>query len=59
MANGFSALGSAWTFPLYAFDKEIDWPLRFNSHGMIIGFFGEPSRPIVDAMGMPISMWVA
>ena len=26
---------------------------------MTIGFFGEPSRPIVEAIGMPISMCVA
>src|SRR5262245_6056693 len=26
---------------------------------MIIGFFGAPSRPIVDAIGMPVSMCVA
>src|SRR5215475_1305255 len=26
---------------------------------MTIGFFGEPSKPIVDAMGMPVSMCVA
>ena len=35
------------------------WPLRFSSHGMIIGFFGEPARPIVEAIGMPSSMCVA
>ena len=38
--------------------SEIDWPLRFISHGMTIGFFGAPPRPIVEAMGMPMSMWV-
>ncbi len=37
----------------------MDWPLRFISQGMIIGFLGAPPSPIVDAMGMPISMWVA
>jgi hypothetical protein len=26
---------------------------------MTIGFFGEPARPMVEASGMPISMWVA
>ena len=26
---------------------------------MIIGFCGEPSSPIVEAYGIPISMWVA
>ena len=34
-------------------------PLRLSSHGMTIGFFGEPTRPIVDANGMPMSMCVA
>ena len=37
----------------------IPWPLRFSSHGMIIGVFGEPARPIVEASGMPSSMCVA
>ena len=35
------------------------WPLRLSIQGMTIGFFGEPSRPIVEAIGMPISMCVA
>src|SRR4051812_31838959 len=35
------------------------WPLRFSSHGITIGFLGEPSRPMVDASGMPISICVA
>src|SRR3989442_119709 len=35
------------------------WPLRFMSHGITIGFFGAPSRPIVEASGMPMSMCVA
>src|SRR5262245_10028738 len=26
---------------------------------MIIGFLGAPSRPIVEAMGIPVSIWVA
>src|SRR3954464_9757988 len=29
------------------------------SHGITIGFFGEPAKPMVEAIGMPISMWVA
>src|SRR4029079_15787525 len=37
----------------------MDWPFRLSSQGMTIGFLGEPSRPIVDAMGMPMSMCVA
>src|SRR5258708_34618102 len=59
MTKGFSALGSAWTLPLRSTFSEIDWPLRFNIQGMIIGFLGEPSRPMVEAMGIPISMGVA
>src|SRR5260370_1143781 len=59
MTKGFSALGSAWTLPLRSTFSEIDWPLRFNIQGMIIGFLGEPSRPMVEAMGIPISMCVA
>src|SRR5689334_10422953 len=34
-------------------------PLRFSSHGITIGLTGAPARPIVEANGMPISMWVA
>jgi hypothetical protein len=37
----------------------IAWPLRLSSHGITIGFTGEPARPMVDANGMPISMCVA
>jgi hypothetical protein len=36
----------------------IAWPFRLSSHGMIIGFTGEPARPIVDASGIPRSMCV-
>src|SRR6266851_9433697 len=39
--------------------RVIAWPLRFSSHGITIGFTGEPARPIVEANGMPISMCVA
>ena len=39
--------------------RVIAWPFRFISHGITIGFFGEPARPIVEASGMPISMCVA
>ena len=35
------------------------WPFRFSTHGITIGFTGEPASPIVEAMGMPISMCVA
>ncbi len=33
-------------------------PLRFSSHGTTIGFTGDPASPIVEAIGMPISMCV-
>src|SRR5882724_1031918 len=57
--NGLIALGSAPTLPFHSVFKVIAWPLRFISHGMIIGFLGEPASPIVEAMGIPISMCVA
>src|SRR5690242_17554817 len=57
--NGFSALGSAATLPLRAALSVIDWPLRLSSQGMTMGFLGAPSRPIVEASGMPMSMCVA
>ena len=44
---------------MYLLASEIDCPLRFSIHGITIGFFGDPSRPIVDAIGMPVSMCVA
>ena len=53
------ALGSAPTLPAHSVFKEMAWPLRFISQGMIIGFFGEPASPMVEASGMPISMCVA
>jgi len=57
--SGLSALGSAATLPLSELVRLIDWPLRLSNQGMIIGFLGAPPRPMVDAMGMPMSMWVA
>jgi hypothetical protein len=57
--SGLSAFGSAATLPLSDALSVMAWPLRFRSQGMIIGFFGEPSRPMVDASGMPSSMCVA
>jgi hypothetical protein len=57
--KGFRVEGSSAVFPLYLFDKEIACPLRFISHGMIIGFLGDPARPMVEAIGMPNNMWVA
>ena len=56
--NGASALGSSFTAPFHAAFSVMACPLRLSSHGMTIGFFGEPSRPIVLAMGMPSSMCV-
>src|SRR6266487_4418843 len=53
------ALGSAPTLPFHSLLRVIAWPLRLSNQGMIIGFFGEPSRPMVEAIGMPVSMWVA
>ncbi len=35
------------------------WPLRLSIQGMIIGFTGDPSNPMVEAKGMPMSMCVA
>src|SRR5689334_3172394 len=58
-ASGFSALGSAATLPLYLICMVIAWPLRLSIQGMIIGFLGAPSRPMVEAIGMPVSMCVA
>ncbi len=56
---GLSAFGSVCTLPLNAALRVIAWPLRFIIQGMTIGFFGDPSRPMVEAIGMPISMCVA
>ena len=56
---GLSAFGSAWTLPFSSALRVIAWPLRFSIQGMTIGFFGEPSRPMVEAIGMPVSMCVA
>src|SRR5258708_29845559 len=57
--NGFNALGSLEIFPFHSALSVMAWPFRLSSQGMIIGFFGEPARPIVEAMGIPISMCVA
>src|SRR6478736_10414560 len=58
-AKGLIAFGSAPTLPFHSDLRVMAWPLRFISHGMTIGFFGEPARPMVEASGMPMSMWVA
>src|SRR5262245_61272198 len=57
--NGLSGFGSVLILPLNSFFREIACPFRFKSQGAIIAFFGDPKRPMVEAMGMPISMWVA
>src|SRR4029450_5073174 len=57
--GALSGLGSAPTLPLSSAFKVIDCPLRLRIQGTTIGFFGEPSRPNVEAMGMPSSMCVA
>src|SRR5690348_9988834 len=57
--SGLRALGSSVTLPFNAALSVMDWPLRLSSHGTIIGFLGEPSSPIVEAIGMPMSMCVA
>src|SRR5262245_45952056 len=56
---GLRALGSAPTLPFHDALSVMAWPLRLSSQGITIGFFGEPSSPIVEAMGMPKSMCVA
>src|SRR6478609_10014507 len=58
-AKGLIAFESAPTLPFHSVLRVMAWPFRFISHGMTIGFFGEPARPMVDASGMPMSMCVA
>src|SRR5216110_1750267 len=58
MTMGSRALGSACTLPFSSALRLMDCPLRLIIQGMIMGFLGEPSRPMVDAMGMPVSMCV-
>src|SRR5438105_9153840 len=53
------AFASAATLPFHSVLREMAWPLRLSSHGITMGFFGEPRRPIVDASGMPMSICVA
>src|SRR2546425_11269878 len=57
--NGLSALGSSATFPLRSALSVMLWPFRLSIQGMTMGLLGEPRRPMVEAMGMPVSMWVA
>src|SRR6478735_8018777 len=56
---GLRAFGSAATLPFNELARVMDWPLRLSSHGMTIAFFRAPPRPMVEANGMPSSMWVA
>ena len=63
-ALAFSAIGLIWAgvFAPTAFSlllSVIAWPFRLSSHGITIGFTGDPASPMVDASGMPISMCVA
>src|SRR6266852_4190956 len=58
LTSGFSALGSSEILPFHSVFNEMAWPFRFNSQGMIIGFFGEPARPMVEAMGMCVAWMV-
>src|SRR5688572_9825938 len=57
--SGLSACGVFTPAALSLLSSEIAWPLRLRSQGMTIGFTGEPASPIVEAIGIPISMWVA
>src|SRR6185436_13935416 len=57
-AIGLSACGVLTPACFNLLLRVIACPLRLSSHGTIIGLTGEPARPIVDANGMPISMWV-
>ncbi len=50
---------ATFTEPLNLVASVIACPLRLSSHGMTIGFTGEPRRPMVEANGMPISICVA
>src|SRR5262249_54233816 len=54
-----SAVALAETFPVHSAFRVMACPLRLSNQGTIIGFFGDPARPIVDAIGMPINMCVA
>src|SRR5678815_1357834 len=58
-AIGFTAAGVFTPAAFSLLFSVIAWPLRFSSHGITIGFTGDPASPIVEASGMPISMCVA
>src|SRR6266571_4315997 len=58
-ASGFTSLADFTPAAFSLLFSVIACPLRLSSQGITIGFTGDPSRPIVDANGMPISMCVA
>src|SRR6476660_5605086 len=58
-ACGFTSFAERTPAAFNLLFKVIACPLRFSSHGITMGFTGDPMRPIVDANGIPISMCVA
>ena len=56
--SGFSVCGVLIPFASSSFSSVIAWPLRLRTKGMTM-FFGEPKSPIVEAKGIPNSIWVA
>jgi hypothetical protein len=52
-ATGFRSLGVFTPLSRRLFVSVIAWPFRLRHAAMIIGFFGEPRSPSVDAYGMP------
>src|SRR5262249_32290601 len=57
--SGLSADASPATLPFRSARTVMACPLRLSSQGITIGFLGAPRGPIVEAMGMPMSMCVA
>ena len=58
-ANGLTAAGVRAPALFNLLLSVIACPFRLRSHGITIGFTGDPARPIVEASGIPISMCVA
>ena len=58
-ASGLTSAGFRTPACFNLLFRVIACPLRLSSHGAIIGFTGDPASPIVEAMGMPMSMCVA
>src|SRR5579884_2168933 len=56
---GFRSFGVLTPACLSLLLRLIPCPFLLIIHGMTIGLTGDPRRPIVDAKGIPISMWVA